>query len=110
MRNTNRTWLGAAAGAAVVIAGAVLMGQGSGQPPKDPTQPPTTPTPIPSRPEPMLGRGEFFVTGDAHRASLWMRDGTSLRWVASADAGKGDVRTPERPATPERPSNPTNPK
>lgn len=103
MRNANRTWLGAAAGAAVVMAGAVLMGQASGQPPRDPTQPPTT---TPSRPEPMLGRSEYYVTGDAHHASLWMRDGTSLRWVASADSGKTDLRTPERPTPPDRPAPP----
>jgi hypothetical protein len=54
----------------------------------------------------MLGRSEYYVTGDAHHASLWMRDGTSLRWVASADSGKTDLRTPERPTPPDRPAPP----
>ena len=88
--------VGAGSGIAAVCVGAFLMGQsGSQPPPRDPTRPSTTQPSTPSTPSTTnldLGsRGDYFVTGDANHASLWMRSGSSIRWVSSAD---GMDRTP----------------
>jgi hypothetical protein len=102
MQNTNRRQLaiGLAAGIGAATVAGMLMGQDT--PRRDPTQPPSTqPTPRPDptiRPDPMSMRGEYFVTGDANHVSLWTRDGTSLRWLSSADSGKTDLTKPgDRP-------------
>lgn len=56
------------------------------------------------------GAGEYFVTGDATHASLWQRDGNSLRWVADGDKSnrsmpgmKDPMRDPTTPHDPKRP-------
>lgn len=85
--NLNNGVVGAIAGATATLAVALLMGQGAGQPVPNNTYRPGDPinsTEATNR----MGR-EYFVTGDATRAQLWVRDGSSLRWVSSSEANKG---------------------
>jgi hypothetical protein len=93
--------LGLAAGMTVTTFAAVLMGQGTTPPGRDPTQP-TRPEAQPGsrpdmQPRDLPGRmgGEYFVTGEMGKAHLWVRDGSSLRWVSSAEQGNSPTpRTP----------------
>ena len=132
MRNLSRRGsmlLGMVAGVGVSTSAAVLMGVGQPPQPSNPSnpsspsnppiyQPPTKPDPSrpdpsrpdPSRIDPSLRMGsEYFVTGDGAKAHLWMRDGTTLRWVTSADSGMTRIPT-DRPGTiPDTTRNPSNP-
>ncbi len=98
--NRSSFGLGLGCGAAALCVGAFMMGQGSTQPPRDPAQPSTTQPSIPPTTD-MGTRGEYFVTGDANHASLWLRSGSSIRWVSSADGTSrmpGDMNPdPTRP-------------
>lgn len=115
--------LGFAAGVCAATGVAVLMGQGQ-QPPANPNNPPNQPSPQrpvqptqpaqpgttqpgttqPGTPDPgsMSMGQEFFVTGSDSSASLWIRDGTTLRWLSDAKRG---ARTPDttNPNSPRRP-------
>jgi hypothetical protein len=57
--------LGFAAGVALTITSAVLMGQGASTPVKSDTQ--------------------YFVTGEGDAAHLWVREGTNLRCVGHGE-------------------------
>ncbi len=59
--NRNRFSLGLATVVALTVVSAVLMGQGASTPVKSDTQ--------------------YFVTGEADEAHLWVREGTNLRCV-----------------------------
>jgi hypothetical protein len=101
MRTLNRTslFLGMAAGVGVSTCAAVLMGQGVADQPANPstTYQPSNPASNSDIRQPGARMGsEYFVTGDGTRAHLWMRDGTSLRWVSSGDSSNRTMPS-ERP-------------
>ena len=104
--------LGAAAGLALSAGGAILMGQGGIN--DQPSTPNKTYQPSnPGRTDHDVRMGsEYFVTGEGNKAHLWMRDGTTLRWVASSDTmnrmpdDRRDTRTPTTPSTPTNPDKP----
>ncbi|CAG0978004.1 hypothetical protein PHYC_01609 [Phycisphaerales bacterium] len=75
--------LGFAAGVCAASGVAMLMGQGQ--------------QPQPTR---AMG-GEYYVTGDENSVSLWVREGSSVQWVA--EARRMDPRKPPNDGTPKGP-------
>lgn len=95
--------MGLVLGVAASVSAGYLMGQGTTTQPGSPSGRQTA--------EARAG-SEYFVTGDATRAQLWMRDGTTLRWVSSSDAtnrvptdrpNNPDVKNPSSLPDPVRP-------
>ncbi|MFA6045879.1 MAG: hypothetical protein WC718_12925 [Phycisphaerales bacterium] len=70
-----------------------------------PSQPGTT--------DMMSGGNNYFVTGDANRASLWQREGNNLRWVADGDKSNRSnpgMKDPNMPRDPNMPHDPNKPR